>query len=222
MNPERPQRSTGAWAALAAVAVLAFAACSDTESAPTTPTTGGAAESPVSVGETNAPTSTASTSTAPSPAPDTSAPGAVAPEGFTTAIVQITKTDGSTCEVCVWLADDPAERGRGLMGVTDLGAADGMAFVFEQPTSGAFFMFNTVTPLSIAWFAPDGAFVSSADMDPCLEASSSACQRFSASGEYQLAIEVFQGGLPEIGIVEGSRAEVLADTESAACPLTAA
>jgi uncharacterized membrane protein (UPF0127 family) len=91
----------------------------------------------------------------------------VQPEGFTTATVEIIKADGTICEVCMWLADTAEERSRGLMGVTDLGTAAGMAFVFEQPTSGSFYMFQTVTPLSIGWFAPGGALVSMADMAPC-------------------------------------------------------
>ena len=74
--------------------------------------------------------------------------------------VEITKADGEVCEVCMWLADSADERGRGLMGVTSLGTPEGMAFVWEQPTAGAFLMFQTVTPLSIAWFGDDGALVS--------------------------------------------------------------
>ena len=92
----------------------------------------------------------------------------VEPDGFTTAMVEITKADGTVCEVCMWLADSGGERGQGLMGVTSLGTPEGMAFVREEPTAGSFFMFQTVTPLSIAWFGADGSLVSTSDMDPCL------------------------------------------------------
>ncbi len=61
------------------------------------------------------------------------------------------------------------ERGRGLMGVTDLGDAAGMVFEFDEPIVGSFYMFQTPTPLSIAWFAPGGDHVGSADMAPCLD-----------------------------------------------------
>ena len=57
--------------------------------------------------------------------------------------------------MCLWLADVADERARGLMGVTDLGEAVGMAFVFEAPGEGAFVMIGTPTPLSIAWFDAD-------------------------------------------------------------------
>jgi uncharacterized membrane protein (UPF0127 family) len=147
-------------------------------------------------------------------APD---PGVV-PEGFTTAMVEITKADGEVCEVCMWLADSAAERGQGLMGVTSLGTSEGMAFVWEQPTSGAFFMFQTVTPLSIAWFDAGGSLVSTADMEPCLSENSSECERFPAGGTYVLAIEVFQGDLASIGITDGATARLLPGTEATDCP----
>ena len=76
----------------------------------------------------------------------------VQPAGFTTAMIEVTKVDGTVCELCMWLADTGDERGRGLKGVTSLGTPEGMAFVWNEPTTGSFFMFQTVTPLSIAWF----------------------------------------------------------------------
>jgi uncharacterized membrane protein (UPF0127 family) len=118
----------------------------------------------------------------------------------------------------MWLADDPDERSRGLMGVTDLGDAAAMAFVFERPANGAFYMFQTVSPLSIAWFAADGAFVSSTDMNPCLDSDPSDCPRFAAADSYQVAVEVLQGELGSIGLGDGSRLEILAGTESPSCP----
>ncbi len=141
------------------------------------------------------------------------------PEGFTTAIVEVTEADGSVCEVCVWLADTADERGRGLMGVTSLGSPEAMAFVWEEPTAGAFFMFQTVTALSIAWFGADGALVSTADMAPCLSTNSAECERFPAGGEFVLALEVFQGDLASIGITEGATARLVLGSEAADCPL---
>ncbi len=148
--------------------------------------------------------------------PATDDPDAVRPEGFTTVTVRLTAPDGEVCEVCMWLADDGDERGRGLMGVTDLGDPAGMVFVFSQEAAGAFYMFGTPTPLSIAWFAADGRFVSATDMEPCLTAAAD-CERYFSSDRYQLAIEVFEGGLGDLGIGPGSTAEVVAGTEAAEC-----
>ena len=146
----------------------------------------------------------------------------VQPEGFTTITARITEPDGEQCDVCLWLADTPQERSRGLMGVTDLGDAVGMAFVFDEPTTGAFYMFETPTPLSIAWFAPDGGFVGSADMAPCLGTPADECARYSPDEAYDLAIEAFDDGsddpLVAAGLGPGSSVVLVAGTEATACP----
>ena len=143
----------------------------------------------------------------------------VRPDGFTTITARITASDGVVCDVCLWLADDNEERGRGLMGVTDLGGPVGMAFVWEQPIDGRFFMLNTPTPLSIAWFAPGGVFLNETDMEPCITEDSATCERYAAGGSYDLAIEMFDGQLGAVGIGPGSQVELLDGSESAECEL---
>ncbi len=209
-----------------AALVLATAACSSggepstgdaaTTGSPATPVT--EVTAPIGTEPAAAPTTTAPAATAPAA---TAAPGGVRPVGFTTATVRITGVDGEVCDVCMWLADVADERTRGLMGVTDLGEPVGMAFVFEQPVEGAFFMFGTPTPLSIAWFDDGGAYVSSTDMAPCQAAESADCERYRADGPYTLAIEVVEGGLGDLGIEAGATAEVLAGTESPTCAAAA-
>ena len=111
----------------------------------------------------------------------TPTPGVV-PEGFATEAAEVTAADGEVCALCLWVAATSEERARGLMGVTDLGGADGMVFVFGAPTHDAFWMRGTPTPLSIAFFADDGSFVSATDMEPCLEGPASACVLYGAGG----------------------------------------
>jgi uncharacterized membrane protein (UPF0127 family) len=152
-----------------------------------------------------------------SPDHDTAAPepdretasGGVVPVGFETVTARITDADGEVCEVCLWLADTAPLRAAGLMGVTDLGDAAGMAFRFEEPTDGWFYMYRTPTPLSIAWFGPDGSFVSSTDMDPCTATDPRDCPLYSAGGAYTLALEVFRGDLADLGVGPGSRLELV-------------
>lgn len=127
------------------------------------------------------------------------------PEGFELAPAEVTLPDGTVCELCLWVAESSAQRRRGLMGVTDLGPADGMVFVYAGPASGQFWMFGTPMPLSTAFFAADGGFVSSTDMEPCVTGPPAACPRYSAAGPYVAAIEVPQGGFAELGIGRGSR-----------------
>jgi uncharacterized protein len=139
-------------------------------------------------------------------APSTSSiPSPVQPEGFDLAPVEITLADGEVCALCLWVAETAVQRQRGLMGVTDLGPADGMVFVYDGPASGQFWMRGTPMPLSIAFFAEDGSFVSAADMKPCLTGPPDDCPRYSAAGPYVSAIEVPQGRLAELGIGAGSR-----------------
>lgn len=141
----------------------------------------------------------------------------VTPTGFTTIEAQIISAEGEVCTVCLWLADTADERSRGLMGVTDLGDAVGMAFVFDTPTDGRFFMFQTPAPLSIAWFDVLGAFVAATDMEPCLDADDAACERYAPAAPYTVAVEMLQGELGVVGIGPGSTIELVAGTESVAC-----
>ncbi len=133
----------------------------------------------------------------------------VLPEGVGSVTARVTSADGDVCEVCLWLADDDLSRQRGLMGVTDLGDAVGMAFVWERSWVGNFFMFQTPTPLSIAWFDDAGEHVGQADMEPCLVDDSATCERYTADSRYVLAVEMFGGQLDAIGIGPGANVELL-------------
>lgn len=141
---------------------------------------------------------------------DGSSSSLVAPTGFATVAGVVTAADGETCEVCLWAARTEEERERGLMGVTDLSGADGMVFTWDAPTVVNFWMRDTPSPLSIAFFAADGSFVSSADMTPCLDGPPDECTRYAAGGPYMYAVEVAEGALGDLLIGEGSHLELLA------------
>jgi uncharacterized membrane protein (UPF0127 family) len=175
-------------------AVFVAAACASPQSQPARPDASTVDSAP------DAPADSAATAAA-----ATSVPG-VLPEGFGLVAARVTEPDGSVCELCLWLADNGRDRSRGLMFVTDLGGADGMAFLYPEPRSGWFTMKNTVLPLSIAFFAPDGAYVEAFDMDPCVTA---ACTRHFTPEGFMIAVETLQGGLADIGMVPGSALELL-------------
>jgi uncharacterized membrane protein (UPF0127 family) len=203
--------------AVVAIVVVALAACSsDPDQAIDGPDSSGPADSEADTPDPSITDPTTDPTTDPPTDPPTEA--GRQPEGFTTIQARITEPDGEVCEVCLWLADDAAERGRGLMDVTDLGDAVGMAFRFDEPTAGSFYMFQTPSPLSIAWFGPDGSYVGSADMDPCLDTPAGECPLYSPGAEYDLAIEVFEGGLEPLGLVEGSSVELIEGSEAERCP----
>ncbi len=135
------------------------------------------------------------------------------PQGFGTIAARVTASDGEICELCLWLADDAAARGRGLMQVTDLGGLDGMAFRYDSPHTTSFTMRNTVMPLSIAFFGADGALLDAFDMEPCV---AEPCPSYPTPADFVVAIEVPQGGLPDLDIGAGSMLELLAEGCSAA------
>ncbi len=116
-------------------------------------------------------------------------------------------------EACALLAATEAQRARGLMTITDLEGYPGMIFRYSVDSTGGFFMRNTPMPLSIAWFAADGSFVSSADMEPCGDRSD--CPTSSATGPYRYALEVPQGQLAALGVGPGSVLQLSGD-----CPST--
>ena len=84
------------------------------------------------------------------------------------------------------LARDDEARARGLMGVTDLPDDHGMAFLWETPTDGTFWMKDTLIPLSIA-FVDDGyRIITIREMTPC---TGDTCDTYAASGPYVMAVE---------------------------------
>lgn len=126
--------------------------------------------------------------------------------GFGEVAIAITGPDGEVAGWCVLLAASSEQRQRGLMEVTDMGGFAGMLFVWNEDASSSFYMRNTPTPLSIAWFAADGDLVSTADMEPCADVAG--CPTYPAAGPYRFALEVPKGSLGDRGVVDGSRLAV--------------
>jgi uncharacterized protein len=62
------------------------------------------------------------------------------------------------------IAATPASRSLGLMNRKELCADCGMLFVFEQAGNYAFWMKNTLLPLSIAFIAADGSIINIDEM----------------------------------------------------------
>jgi uncharacterized membrane protein (UPF0127 family) len=131
------------------------------------------------------------------------------PEGFEARVAVVTGPDGGVGEErCLWIADTPDRRARGLMGVTDLGAADGMAFVHDEPTTGRFWMKDTLIPLSIVFYDDDGMLIGGFDMEPCTAADPADCPRYDTPVGFVVAVETRQGEAGTLGLVAGSSIEI--------------
>ena len=113
-------------------------------------------------------------------------------------------TPDSFLEWCLLLARTDPQRARGLMQVTDptLGGYNGMLFRYDDDVEESFWMRNTPMPLSIAFIGSEGRLVSTADMVPCEDSPD--CPNYPPAGPYRYSIEVPQGNLPALGIVEGA------------------
>jgi uncharacterized membrane protein (UPF0127 family) len=121
----------------------------------------------------------------------------VAPE----ATLTITNSFGEVVEVSVEIADTPEERQTGLMGRTELAEDAGMLFVFEEEQQLAFFMRDTLIPLSIAYIDAEGYIVDIQDMQPLDETPVPSAE------PAQYALEVNQGFFEARGIQVGDVVE---------------
>ena len=77
-----------------------------------------------------------------------------------------------------------------------------MLFVFEEEGQHAFYMRNTLIPLSIAFIEGEGAIIEIEDMEPLTETL------HSADEPYLYAIEANQGWFARNGIAAGSEVRI--------------
>jgi len=76
-------------------------------------------------------------------------------------------------EIWAEVAKTPQERAKGLMGRKHLGPQEGMLFIFENEDYHAFWMKDTLIPLSIAFIDKEGRIVRITDMKPLTSESHS-------------------------------------------------
>ena len=100
----------------------------------------------------------------------------------------------------VEIADNRTAWEKGLMGVRDLPADQGMAFVFPSQVSLVFWMKDTLIPLDIAFADARGTVVDVQHMVPC---TADPCTVYYASAPYTTALEARSGALTAAGIHAG-------------------
>ena len=112
----------------------------------------------------------------------------------------VIETKGDEVTVHVEVADSQAEHARGLMGRTDLPDDAGMVFVFSTDSTSAFWMKDTLIPLSIAFYDESGTIVRILDMEPCIR---DPCVLYDPEASYRGALEVNRGAFERWGVREG-------------------
>lgn len=122
--------------------------------------------------------------------------------GLTTVTLFSVNDDQGGGELTVELARTGQDRNRGLMGREELPGDRGMLFVFPADTQAAFWMKDTLIPLSIAFIGEDGTVLDIQDMEPLTTETHHSPQT------YRYALEVNQGWFQENGIAVGDRAEI--------------
>jgi uncharacterized membrane protein (UPF0127 family) len=116
-----------------------------------------------------------------------------------TATLTIINSTGEQIRITVEIADTPQARELGLMHRSSMPPDAGMLFDFGEDTTGGFWMYNTILPLSIAFITADGIILSIEDMQP-LDTTV-----ITAPGPYRYALETNQGFFAAHRIVPGNR-----------------
>ncbi|WP_312164443.1 DUF192 domain-containing protein [Phenylobacterium sp.] len=148
---------------------------------------------------------TASSSELPTVAKPVSAPAAVggaageAPAGLE---VLETVTPSGRTRFFVEIADNDAERERGLMFRKEVPSDRGMLFDFQTPREVAFWMKNTLIPLDIIYIRRDGTVLSIArNTTPLSETP------IPSGGPVVGVLELAGGRAEQIGLMPGDRIE---------------
>ena len=102
-----------------------------------------------------------------------------------------------THKLRVEVAENDAQRSRGLMHREKMPRDQGMLFIFEEPAYQAMWMKNTLIPLSVAFVDREGVILNIRDMQP------QTLDTHMSAGPALYAIETNKGWFAERGIKEG-------------------
>lgn len=108
----------------------------------------------------------------------------------------------SLLPVLVRIADTARRRSHGLMEVADVPDGVGMWFVYDQDTTGSFWMKGTRTDLDIAWVDDNGRIVAVETMAVC---DADPCPTYDPGVTYRTALEVRAGWLADNDVQVGDR-----------------
>ena len=104
-------------------------------------------------------------------------------------------------QIQVEIADDDAERSRGLMHRTSLPENQGMLFVYPDERTLGFWMRNTLIPLDIAYADREGRIVDIQQMEPQTD------ETHNSAAPAMYALEMNQGWFEKNGVRVGDLIE---------------
>jgi len=113
----------------------------------------------------------------------------------------------------VTVADDNAERSRGLMFVEDMPTMTGMLFIYETPRRASFWMRNTLIPLDMLFADPTGVITRVHENAVPLDETS-----IDGGEGVQYVLEINGGMAARLGIEEGDVMQHPAFGATAAAP----
>lgn len=99
-------------------------------------------------------------------------------------------------ELRLEVADDTAERAEGLQRRTSVPPGTGMVFLYDEPSTGRYWMYDVPVPLR-AVFVRDGRVVSTVLMPPC-DTDSSRCPTYGTDEPYDTVVETAPETLPDV------------------------
>lgn len=97
----------------------------------------------------------------------------------------------------VEVAENDAQRMKGLMFREKMGRNDGMLFIFEEPAYQSMWMKNTLIPLSVAFLDRNGVILNILDMEP------QTLHTHTSAGPALYAVETNKGWFAQRGIKAG-------------------
>lgn len=89
------------------------------------------------------------------------------------------------------------EHTQGLSGRERLPPGTGMLFVFDEPMTSGFWMYEVNFPLSLAWVR-DGHVIGTVEMVPCRSADPDDCRAYEPPAPYTRVIEAPAGTFAEV------------------------
>jgi len=147
---------------------------------------------------------------------ESSSPTTAIPEPVETLIgARFERTDGTTCDICVKVANTPELRSKGLQGVRSFDGFDGMLFYSGSPSNDSFWMRDVLIPLDIHFFDMKGGPLSTFNAVPCPSGTDDDdCPRYKSVAAYGYALEVTPETTKELRLTGASLTDLLEN-----CPL---